>query len=265
MAKIVGILNVTHNSFSDGGEYLDLDSSFAQYQKLKLDGADIVDIGAISTAYGADLLDADLEKKRLEPLLNKIKKEYGDLSFISIDTFRPEIAEFCINLGVRMINDVSGGVDHKMLDVISKNSHVLYVCMCSLEVPANKERRIESLEKLYEYAIFITERAIARNVAREQIILDPGIGFVSGPELSIEVIKNIKLFKKIGLPLYVGHSRKSFLVGAKSAKYAYMKKDPETLAASLYMLINGVDYLRVHNVEMHVNAIKVFSELTSVI
>ncbi len=261
--KIFGILNVTHNSFSDGGEFLSLDNALLQYARLLNDGAYMIDIGAISTSYGADLLNSEVEKNRLLPILTEIAKQFGALDKISIDTFRPDIAEICINHGVKVINDVSGGENPDMLSVLAKNKDVQYVCTCSLEIPANRENRIASIDKLYDHAKFIIDRALDHGILEEQIILDPGIGLATGPDLSIEVIKNIDSFKRLGFPLYVGHSRKSFMDTGLAAKDSYMKRDPETLAASLYMFLKQVDYIRVHNVALHTHAFKLFSRLVT--
>ncbi|MDZ5761983.1 Dihydropteroate synthase [Candidatus Cyrtobacter comes] len=261
--KIFGILNITHNSFSDGSEYLNLDNALLQYAQLIQDGAYMVDIGAISTSYGANLLTSEIERSRLEPVLIEIAKQFGNLERVSIDTFRPDIAEFCIEHGVTMINDVSGGHDVNMLSVLAKNKEVKYVCVCSLQVPANRENRIESIDKLYDHAKFTIDRALDNGILEEQIILDPGIGFTTGPDLSVEVIKNIDKFKKLGFPLYIGHSRKSFMSTGLPAKDSYMKRDPETLAASLYMFLKQIDYIRVHNVALHINALKLFSRLVN--
>ncbi len=255
MTKIVGILNYTINSFSDAGKFFSIDKALIHIKKLFKDGADIVDIGATATSYGATLLSAEEEWDRLEPLL----KQCAHNKKISIDTFHYETAEKAINLGIEFINDTSGGKDERMLKVIAASPHVKYIAMFSLVLPAQHNVRISNISEIAEWGEKQIERCMAMGIKKEQIIFDPGIGFVTTPEQSIEVIKNISIYKKLDVPIYIGHSRKSFFTSINQAIPPH-ERDIETLAASMYLL-NKVDYLRVHNVEWHNRAFNVLNKL----
>ena len=257
--KIVGILNYTPNSFSDGGSFFDLKAAQKHFEEMLEDGADIVDIGANSTSYNRILLNAEEEWNRVQELLHIIAPKYGHL--ISLDTFYPENAERAIDLGVHMINDVGGAKDQRMLEVIAKNKHILYVFICSLVLPANKEIRAKSREEIYDFAKSKLDLMQAKGIELSRVIFDPGIGFATNPSLSLKVVSELAFFKSLNTPIYIGHSRKSFL--ESMTKFLPGGRDIETLAASLYMVLQGVDYLRVHNVNIHARAIKIWEAMRS--
>jgi dihydropteroate synthase len=256
VVKLVGILNVTPDSFSDGGSYDNVTKSLQHYHQLIDDGADLIDIGAQSTSYGAKIISSEDEWMRLETLLLAIK----DLSKISLDTFNPQTAQKGIIAGVGMINDVAAGTNMDMLQLIADNPQVKYVAMYSKSIPARKDIRAKSLTEILAWCEDIIVKCHDVGIKKDQLILDPGIGFSTDPALSFEVLRRTNELKKFGFPIYIGHSRKSFLEAISNV--VPKERDLETVVASLY-LCDKVDYLRVHNVSMHRRALNVWAELLS--
>ena len=258
MTKLVGIVNFTPNSFSDGGQLKTASAVLTRIDDLFSQGADLVDLGVQSTAYGAEILSVEAEKAKLATILPEINPKY--LNLISIDTFNYLNIKYAIDLGLVYINDVSGGKDLKILDIIAKNPHVKYICMYSLTLPAKQNIRVAHYSEIITWAKNKIAECLSYGIQATQIIIDPGIGFVTNAEQSYQVIKNISAFKQLGVELYVGHSRKSFF--ATHTTTPPKERDIETLAASIYMLQNGVDYLRIHNVTMHKRAFNVFAKFS---
>lgn len=255
MTKIVGILNITPNSFSNDGLENDSKTISERVNKLFEDGADIIDIGAESTAYGAIPLTAKQEWDRLEEPLKNISPNN-----VSLDTYHYQTATKAIDLGVDMINDVSGGRDDKMLKLIAKNPHVKYVIMHNIKIPADRNFRIKDISEISDWADKNIKRCLDFGINKEQLVFDPGIGFTTHPKESFEVIKNCSSLRDLGIPSYIGHSRKSCFENITNLPPE--QRDIETTIASVYMF-GKVDYLRVHNVQMHKRAFNVWSQLTS--
>ena len=254
MTKIIGILNYNDNSFSDGGDFNNLKAAIARIEYLTAKGADFIDIGCAATSYGAKLISADAEWQKLEKLLKNI-----DLSNVSIDSYNYKTIEKSLELGVKVINDVSGGKDPRILQLISKYPDVLYISMFSLVLPADKNIRIKSIDEVFNWAENMKKKCLAAGMIKKQIILDPGIGFVTNAEQSIELIKRVKDLTKFGVSLCVGHSRKSFIHSMANFKAA--ERDIETLAISLFLKQSRIEYIRVHNVEMHRRAFNIADEI----
>ncbi len=255
MTKIVGILNFTPNSFSQDGKLGDVTAAIKYIEKLFTDGADIVDIGAEATSYGAKPLTSNEEWERLQPLLLKAPREK-----VSIDSYHYETIRKAIDLGYNFINDVSGGKDERILKLIAANPHVKYVLMHCLVLPANRDVRIKEVSEVYSWAKTNIERCLEFGINREQLVFDPGLGFTTHPKQSLEIIKNCELLKRFGVETYIGHSRKT--VFEEITPLPPAERDLETVAASLYMY-DKVDYIRVHNVEMHRRAFNVWSNLVA--
>ena len=261
--KLVGILNLTPDSFSDGGSYNCVSDILKHTEKLISDGAGIIDIGAESTRYGADSLSHDQEFERLLPSLKLVidlAKENGVLT--SLDTRNYLSARKAIELGIDWVNDVSGFSDSKMIGEI-KNNDTKLVVMHSLTVPADKNILIdESADPVSFVKNWAKEKInYLRNhsISKERIILDPGIGFGKNAKQSLEIIRRIVEFADLGVQILVGHSRKSFFNELTDVPFA--ERDLETVSASLFMK-NYVDYFRVHNVEFHKRSFKVFDNLS---
>ena len=256
MTKIIGIMNYRSESFSDARKYNTLNRGIYGIKKLFVHGADIVDIGAIATSYGTQLKSSEEEWDILSPLLNNINKKN-----ISIDTCHNETIQKALNQGIRIINDETGGSNPKTLDLIAAHQEVKYICMFSLVLPADTKIRVRSINEIYDWGYSIKEKARKHGVDK-QLILDPGIGFTTNTEQSWMMIKNIANFKKIGAPVCLGHSRKSFIINV--SKSLPNNRDIETLALSLYLQQQGIDYIRVHNVQIHKKALSVYNYINSV-
>ena len=254
--KLIGILNFTPNSFSDGGKYNTIDLATQRIAELFKQGAYIVDIGAQSTTYNTEQMSDEQEWELISPLLTKIENKNN----ISIDTYNYFTAKNAIEMGFKIVNDVSGGRDTRILDLIGANPHVNYICMFSLEIPANKERRIKDINEIFDWTAACIKRCNQHGIQNSQLIIDPGIGFSTNPQQSFAIIKDVHLLKKFGVQVCIGHSRKSFFEAMTA--YPPQERDIETLASSLF-LFDKVDFLRVHNVEAHTRAFKIWQELTS--
>lgn len=259
--QLVGILNITPDSFSDGGIYDNPEAALAQAQNLVLAGAEILDIGAESTAPSSQPVDAHTEWLRLLPVLASIKNNLHGFLLppkISVDTRHAEVAEKALAYDIDWINDVTGLTQPDMIHLVSK-SDVECVMMHHVSIPPRRDQIIprdqDPVAYLYQWAEQHIARLSEQKVSSEKIILDLGIGFGKTAEQSLELLKNISVFKELGCRLLVGHSRKSFyqLLTAHTAA----ERDIETLVTSLYLAAQGVDYLRVHNVDICARGFKV--------
>ncbi len=263
--ELVGVINITPDSFSDGGYFLDVEKAYQQISHLMNSGATIIDIGAESTAPNAKPLSSQEEWTRLSPLLtiiNEKKRTFLLPPKISVDTRHADVAEKALAMSVDWINDVTGLNDPTMQKLIAQ-SKADCVVMHHMSIPASRQYilpRIEnSVDKVLDWAKQKIEALVTSDIAKERIIIDPGIGFGKVPEQSFMLIKHINRFAELGCRLLVGHSRKSFLTWFTSRPPA--ERDIETLALTLYLAKQPVDYLRVHNVEMNARALRVASAL----
>lgn len=248
--KIVGILNLTPDSFSDGGEFLDYEKAKEHFQYMISSGADIIDIGAESTRPYSTPVSGKAQIERIIPIL-KFAKENGILIPISVDTRSAEVAEKCILEGAQIINDVSGlDYDKNMVDVIAKYG-VKVIIQHSLGDPQNMQDnpRYESLmDEIYLKLREKVDFALSKGIAKENIIVDPGIGFGKTRDDNFEIIRRVEEFYGLGCEVMLGVSRKS-LLGMKEETNEM--KDIFTVALNALALENKVDYIRVHNVPLH--------------
>lgn len=256
MVKLVGIINLTPDSFSDGGMLASTDHAVAYANELVEAGAAVLDIGAESTRPGATPLSAEEEWARLHAPLAAICSAVKGRAVISVDTRHAATAKNALALGVEWINDVSGLADAAMLAVLS-DSECNIVAMHSLTVPADANVILpegkDPIEAVLEYAETLSARLAQAGIARERLILDPGIGFGKTPEQLLELLRRIDELAAAGYPLFVGHSRKSFLKAFTGGKPEL--RDAATLAVSLVLARRKVDYLRVHDVAAHTAAL----------
>lgn len=267
-SALVGILNITSDSFSDGGKFMSLASALAQGEKLVREGAEILDIGAESTRPGAAPVLPETEWALLEPILVGLKEHSKQWVFkpkLSIDTRHYTVAERAMQLGIDWINDVSGFVDPNMR-ALAVGNPVKCVVMHNLGVPAQKNIVLASYPDISEQIITWAEKRfdelLDAGVDRNQLIFDIGIGFGKTAQQSIFLLKNINQFRRLNCPLMVGHSRKSFLnlITEKS----FPDRDFETAMVSYQLATQRVDYLRVHNVGLNAEAIAMATQLISV-
>lgn len=259
MTELVGILNLTPDSFSDGGQFSDPDRALACVADLLAQGATVIDIGAESTRPNATALTAEEEWERLAPVLERLSEFKNEPVTFSLDTRHPETAEKGIAQGIHWVNDVSGFSAPSMIASVSE-SDVRLVVMHSLTVPADPSvtlpEEIDVIAELKDWAEQRFSELEAHGIRRERLIFDPGIGFGKTAEQSIAILRDISALKSPGVPLLVGHSRKSFMKEFSEAPA--QERDVETAALSCLLAREGVDYLRVHNVEMNARALRAF-------
>lgn len=248
MTKFVAIINVTPDSFSDGN--LHAGNNLAAIYKALEDGADIIDIGAESTRPFATPITQEEEWARLEPVLLGLKQNLPDLK-ISLDTRNAKTAKMAAEMGIiGWINDVSGAKDKEIID-IAKQYDLYYILTHNLGVPPHPDINISANEDVIEVISrwFLEKIHVIKNKGCNKIILDPGIGFGKNPRQTFYLLANIEKLQLLGYPLYIGHSRKSFLkiLADKPAE----QRDAETAIISLFMVKAGIDYLRVHNIAIN--------------
>ncbi len=241
--KLVGILNLTDNSFSDGGMFNDFESAKNHLEKMIKDGANIIDIGAESTKPYSSPVSDDEQLKKLIPIIEFAK----DKIKLSIDTRSAKVAEKCLQAGAYMINDVSGfDYDKDMVNIIAKYNCPV-VIQHSKGTPENMQDSPKYEDVIEEIYLNLKKKCdYAKSKGIENIIVDPGIGFGKTRENNFEIIKRIEEFKSLGYPVMLGVSRKSFLQIEDIAE-----RDIYTTAINALAIERNVDYIRVHNVKMH--------------
>lgn len=265
--ELVGVINVTPDSFADGGQFLQADLALQQALQLTAHGASVLDIGAESTAPSAKPIDVKTEWQRLEPVLQAIMSAKNSLLFppkISVDTRHAEVAAKALAYGIDWVNDVSGLDDEAMRQVVA-NAKVDCVVMHHLHIPENREYSLPRDQDPLPLVLAFAEERIATlekaGIARERIIFDPGIGFGKIAEQSLSLLQHISAFSTLGVRILVGHSRKSFF--SLFTAMPSVQRDIETTAVSLYLATQPVNYLRLHNTEMCARAFKVSAALSS--
>lgn len=263
MTQLVGIVNATPDSFSDGGENLDPSIAVERIVQLANQGAYRIDLGAESTRPGATSLNSDEEWLRLEPVLTQLKRQFPKLlGRLSIDTRHAVTAASALGFGVAWINDVTGFSQKDMVEAV-RASHCDIVVMHSLGVPANPAVHLpeheDVIEQLKNWALSKLEVLEREGIARSRIILDPGAGFGKTGAQSLELIRRAGELKSLGARLLVGHSRKSFLGAFSSAKP--QERDALTVVTSLHLAAQGVDFIRVHNVALHTESFALWGAL----
>lgn len=233
---IMGIVNITPNSFSDGGEFLAVESAMNHIQKLIDEGADIIDIGAESTHPNNKQISIEEELKRLKPILKELKN-IGLTVPVSIDTRNVKTAEFALENGGDIINDVGfNDFNNEMIEFVNQNN-APYICM------HNKKYEENIIDNVYRDFYHIKEKI------NSPVIFDVGIGFGKNIEQNYELLKRIKEFSALNTPLLIGHSRKSFLT--KAFELSKDELDEATAFVSASLIKEGINILRVHNVKQH--------------
>ena len=258
---VMGILNVTPDSFADGGRHFTIDDALKRAKEMIEEGVDIIDIGGESTKPGADRVSEAEEANRVIPVLEHVIPLGTE---VSIDTTRSSIAEKAIKLGVKYVNDVSGGLaDKEMYKLIAKHPEVQYVIMhwrghskSMQELATYKDVVKEVKEELEERV----NSAIEAGVDPDQIIIDPGIGFSKSPEHNWELLKNLDRLSLLGYPILIGASRKRFL-GELTGGSNPDEREAATLAITAAMAKQGVWAVRTHSVKPHRDVIATISAL----
>lgn len=246
--KLVGILNVTPDSFSDGGKYNDELSAQKHLMEMIQDGADLIDIGAESTRPYSEAVSSEEQIIRLTPILKFIQKENIQVP-ISVDTRSSDVAVFALDNGASIINDVSGfDYDKKLADVVSKYKAGVII-QHSKGTPQNMQDAPHYANVTEEIYLNLKSKiAYAKSIGIKDIIVDPGIGFGKTKEDNFELLNRIEEFYSLQCPVMAGISRKS-LLGVNNGDN--LLKDELTLAVSYPLIQKGVDYLRVHNIKLH--------------
>ncbi|TCN38373.1 dihydropteroate synthase type 2 [Kribbella orskensis] len=262
--RLVGIVNITTDSFSDGGRFLTPDDAIAQAQRLRAAGADIVELGPASSHPDAEQVSAAEEIHRLADVLDQL---IADGIPVSVDSFRPDTQRYAAARGAAYLNDIQGFPDHDRYDELAELPCRLVV-MHSVQRRGPATRKVTDPEDIWtEVEQFFTERLAAleaAGVSRDRLIIDPGLGYFLGsnPEPSVAMMAALGQLKaRFGLPVLVSPSRKSFLRALTGSDLAAI--GPATVAAELYAASQGVDFIRTHDVAAIRDALTVFGALTA--
>ncbi|GMN07418.1 dihydropteroate synthase [Croceitalea sp. MTPC5] len=257
--KIMGILNITPDSFYDGGKFKNSRTILQQVEKMLLEGATFIDIGAYSSRPGAEHVSEDEELHRILPIINLIIQEFPE-TLISVDTFRSKVAQKCLQLGAAMINDISAGnLDEHMFDTIASNQ-VPYIMMHMKGTPQNMKELTNYGNMMKDLRYFFSQKvALARELKINDIIIDPGFGFAKSTQQNFQLLAHFNLLKNFGVPLLAGISRKSMIY--KTVHSNPSKALNGTTALHMIALQNGANLLRVHDVKEAVECVLLHKEL----
>ena len=259
MPKVMGILNITPNSFYDGGSFSDEKSILKQVEKMLVEGAAFIDIGAYSSKPKADFVSEEEELQRLIPVIILVLKHFPE-SLISVDTFRANVAKTAVENGACIINDISAGnLDNKMMETVAK-LHVPYIMMHMKGTPQTMQSFAQYENIIKEMLFYFSEKvAQARSFGIHDLIIDPGFGFAKTLEQNYEVLNDLELFQMLELPLLVGVSRKSMIY--KSLKTSAEFALNGTTVLNTIALQKGTKILRVHDVKEAMECIQLVNQL----
>ncbi len=257
--KVMGILNITPDSFYDGGLYKNENEILNQVEKMLTEGATFIDVGAYSSRPGALHINETEELKRIVPVVNLILSHFPE-TLISIDTFRSEVARQCIEAGATMINDISAGqMDDKMMSVVAR-LNVPYIMMHMKGSPQNMDHNTKYKDLLKSIIFYFSERlAEAKSHKINDIIIDPGFGFSKNLKQNYDLLSKLELFNNMDVPLLVGVSRKSMI-------YKLLESTPHealngTSILNTIALNKGASILRVHDVKEAMECIKITNQI----
>ena len=252
---VMGILNLTPDSFYDGGRYNTEKDVLFQVEKMLNDGADIIDMGAFSSRPGASLISEEEEQQRLIPALEFIRREFED-TILSIDTYRSSIARQCLDLGAGIINDISGGtIDKKLIQVVAEYN-VPYILMHMQSKPKDMQKSPsynDVSREIYQWLGGKIEEVTRAGI--KDVIIDPGFGFGKDLDHNYQLLKDLSYFQQLGKPILVGLSRKKMI-------QQLIEREADdalngTTAAHTIALLNGASILRVHDVLEAKEAIRI--------
>ena len=259
--KVMGILNITPDSFYDGGHYKNEVSILNQVEKMLNEGATFIDLGAYSSRPGADQVSETEELKRIIPIVELLVAKFPDIN-LSIDSFRSDIVKKCIGAGAAMVNDISAGkLDSTMLETVGK-LNVPYIMMHMKGTPQTMQRFTDYEDLFKDIIYYFSERITeARSHKINDIIIDPGFGFSKTLGQNYELLNNLELLNIIGLPILVGVSRKSMI-------YKLLNNSPNealngTTSLNTIALLNAAKILRVHDVKEAMECVKITNQLNS--
>lgn len=257
--KIMGILNVTPNSFFDGGKYKNESEILSRVEKMSSEGATFIDVGAYSSKPSAEFVSEQEEISRIIPVLDLVLKHFPE-TILSIDTFRAEVAKASIESGAAIINDISAGhLDEKMLETVAKYN-VPYIMMHMKGTPQTMQTLTQYDDIVKEMLFYFSERiATARSFGINDLITDPGFGFAKTVEQNYEVFQKLDLFNLLELPMLIGISRKSMI-------YKTLNSNAEealngTTVLNTIALTKGAKILRVHDVKEAMECVTLFNKI----
>lgn len=264
---VMGILNVTPDSFYDGGKHYDIEDALNRARKMIDDGADIIDIGGESTRPNSSYVSADEEIRRIVPIIKELSKEIHIP--ISIDTYKADVADKAIKAGAQIINDISGlQADKEMVRVAATNNTPIIV-MHIKGRPHDFPKDPVYVELIPEIISFLERRieySIKSGIAHDKIIIDPGIGFGKGTKHNVEILRQLNKFKCLNLPIMIGTSRKSFISRVlEHSGDNDMRENDSRLFGTLVTLViavsKGANIVRVHDVKEAVQVIKMYKSI----
>jgi dihydropteroate synthase len=276
MTFIIGILNITPDSFFDGGRYFSLDTALKQTEKLVSEGAEIIDVGGESTRPGREPISVEEEIKRVIPVIKEIKKNFPQIP-ISIDSYKYEVVKQAVEHGAQFINDIYAlRYSPQIVEILKNYPHIKVVLMHMLGTPKTMQINPQYPKGIVnEIKDFFSERInflLENGVGKEQIILDPGIGFGKTTKHNIEILKKLEDFKQLTIgnklfnfPLLIGLSRKSFIgkiLGSEENPLPVEKRYEGTIVLHTYVILKKVGYIRAHDVK-HIYYAKKLIELLS--
>jgi dihydropteroate synthase len=258
--KVMGILNITPDSFYDGGTHKNRSSILKHVESMLNQGATFIDIGAYSSRPNADFVSEEVELQRILPIVEAVLKNFPEV-LISIDTFRSDVAKQCIEAGATLINDISAGkLDENMLPTVA-NLHVPYIMMHMKGTPQTMQQHTNYTNLTKDILFYFSERiAAAKALGIVDVIIDPGFGFAKTLEHNYQLLNQLELFKMIEKPILVGISRKSMI-------YKTLKTTPNealngTTVLNTIALQKGASILRVHDVKEAVETIRLVESLS---
>jgi dihydropteroate synthase len=259
--KVMGILNITPDSFFDGGKYKNETEILSHVEKMLFEGATFIDVGAYSSKPGATHISENEELQRIVPVIKLLIKNFPDI-IISVDTFRSSVARETINAGAAIINDISGGkIDEKMFETVA-DLKVPYILMHMLGTPQNMQLNPVYKDVTQEIISFFAEQIFKLHQLKlNDIIIDVGFGFGKTNNHNFEILKNLSLFKSLDAPILAGISRKSMLY--KTLDISAQEALNATTSANTIALLNGASILRVHDVKEAAEAVKIVNQLSS--
>ncbi|TMU57384.1 dihydropteroate synthase [Flagellimonas algicola] len=257
--KVMGILNLTPDSFYDGGKYKDEKTILLQVEQMLANGATFIDMGAYSSRPGAEHVPEDQELQRMLPILDLILKHYPE-TFISIDTFSSKVAKHCIESGAAIINDISAGnLDDRMFQTVAEYQ-VPYVMMHLKGTPQSMQKLATYDDLIKDLKLYFAQKIkTATSLKINDIIIDPGFGFAKTTSQNFTLLNHLNLFQTFGLPLLIGLSRKSMIykVLESSSKEALNG----TTVLHTVALLKGANILRVHDVKEALESVTLIEEL----
>jgi dihydropteroate synthase len=251
---VMGVLNVTPDSFAGGGRFLSVEEALTQARRLIAEGADILDVGAESSRPGSDPVTEQEELDRAAPVVEKVANEFAVP--ISIDTYKAPVAEQCLALGATIVNDITGLRDTAMMKVIKQHGAAAII-MHMRGTPKTMQQDVDYDDVVIDIRTFLAERIeAARSKGIEEVVVDPGIGFGKTASQNFQLLQRLHEFRKLKAPVLIGPSRKSFL-GSLASRLPVQERLEGTIAACCVGAMNGAAIVRVHDVRAVKRALEV--------